>query len=160
MIHTRSTYKSNVTETRKQFDRRMERAVSKAAKDGARWASSRSGGSVRMAPAAAENMGGHVTARVSASPADFFAVMLDKGTLSKRKIPLKYPGKRKRTWKSKRTRTHAGTPGVARSGSTKTRTFTAHRHEEAITSGGARPRYFMVRGKRYGEQKLAGYLKA
>ncbi len=160
MITARTTYHSNTVAVKKDFDRRMGRAVRQASHDAARWAESRSGGAVNMQPQPVEDHGSVLSARVTASPADFYAIMLDKGTLSKRRLPLKYPGKRKSSWKSKRTRKFAGTPGVARSGATKTGTFTAHRSAQALASGGARPRYFMVRGKRYGQQKLARYVNS
>jgi hypothetical protein len=143
MIVRRATYKSNVRPLSRDLDRKLERIVARAAKDGARAVRVISEPTVDANATDAKTSKGVVSARVFVPGPQFWATMIDKGTLGKREIPLEQPGRRKQEWRIRR----------------RGRTYKARRSAEAIASGGIQPQYFMVRAKRYAESRLVDYLR-
>lgn len=144
MIRTRRVrYESNVKGVGKDLDAKLERIVARAARDGARAVTALSDPPVNAHAGSAESSGGTVSARVFVSRGDWWAQIFDTGSLGKREIPLKQPGRREREWKIRR----------------RGKTYLAHRSAAALASGGIPPQYFFVRAKRHAERKLADYLR-
>lgn len=143
------SYKSNVAKVSADVHRQVAEFLERAAQDGAAVMRARSDPHVRTTVTKVEDTKGLVRVGVFIPRDEFWATMFDKGTLSERKVPLKQPGRRRMEWKVKR-RGKNGRPVE----------FTAHRHGEALASGGIRPEYFIIRGKRTAEQRRDEYLTA
>ena len=158
MITVRSTpYKSNVRQLQKNIDARAERAVGQAARDAAAHTRAISQPSVSASATPAVTTGAVVIARVVVPGSEFWATMFDKGTLGKRELPLKQPGRREQSWEVRR-RIRGGNTLRSRSQSLRTVGYIADRQKEALESGGIEPQYFFVRGKRYGQKQIVRYL--
>ena len=150
-------YRSNVSEVQRRFDAKAKSAVYNAARDGARKtrALARPPGIARaVATYPPEEIAGIISCRVVVPFGQFTAVMFDKGTLGKRKVPLDQGAARRRSSWPVRRRTTRSREGVARSSATRTSSYTAHRHPEALVSGGIPAQYFFIRGKRHAEQQI------
>ncbi len=158
MIFRQTPYKSNVAQLRKQIDARAERAVSQAARDAANQARALSQPSVSANAAPAETKGFVISARVFVPADEFWAHMLDQGTLGKRQLPLKQPGRREDSWPVRRRVRRGDNSLRARSQTLRTVGYIADRQQEALASGGIEPQYFFIRAKRYGEQQIAKYI--
>lgn len=139
----RSAYVSNVRGLGKELEADFERIVARAARDAAREVSALSEPTVQAFASEGETKGGTVSARVFVARNDWWAQIFDTGALGKRELPLAQPGRREREWKIRR----------------RGRSYRARRSAEALRSGGIAPQYFFVRAKRYGEQRLADYLR-
>ncbi len=139
----RSTYRSNVRALGNDLDQKLERIVGRAARDGAAHTRGISRPPVSARAESAETSEGVISARVFVPRNEFWATMFDKGTLGKRRVPLKQPGRRERSWKVRRGR----------------QTYTAHRSAAALRAGGIPAQFFFARGKRHAQKQLAGYLR-
>jgi hypothetical protein len=137
-----SSYKSNVKGLGKELDERIERIVARAARDGSAHVRSTTKPPINAFATGAETSGRIVRAAVIVSKAQWWATIFDKGSLGKRVIPLKQPGRREMQWKIKR----------------RGRAYTARRSQQALAAGGIEPQYFLIRGKRLAERKLREYL--
>lgn len=159
MVSTRSTYKSNTTYLGREIEAKLERIVRASAEEGASYASARANPDVRARAQKATNEYGIIRVAVTYPSTQFWATMLDRGTLGKRKYPVKQPGKRKSTWTARRK--VKGTESVTAGGysTAASREVTYHRSGEALKSGGIRPQYFFVRGKNVAMKTLAKNLK-
>jgi hypothetical protein len=140
---TRSRYQSNVKGLGKELNEKLERIVSRAARDGARRVSQLSDPRVQAFGSDGSTSAGVVSSRVFVARNDWWAQIFDTGSLGKRQIPLEQPGRRESRWT------------VERRG----KTYTAHRSAKALASGGIRPQYFLIRSRRHAEHQLAGYLR-
>lgn len=141
----RSVYRSNVKRLQKEIDAKLERTVARAARDGAEEVRALSRPSVNARATSGETSGGRVRAAVVTPRSQFWSVMLDKGTLSKRVVPLDPDTNRRASWRVRASR--------------RRKEFRAVRHQEALRSGGIKPQYFLIRGKRHAEQRLGDYLR-
>lgn len=139
----RAVYVSNVRGLAKEVDERLERIVGRAARDGAAKVRAVSEPSFEARASDAESAGGQVRAVVFTPRAEFWVPMFDKGTLGKRELPLKQPGRQEKEWKVRR----------------RGKLYKARRSAQAMRDGGLEPQYFMIRGKREAEQRLATYLR-
>lgn len=141
----RATYVSNVKGVGKELNEKLERIVGRAARDGAAVvrASSRPTVGARAMPA--ETRGSRVSAVVVTPSPQFWSVMLDKGTLSKRKVPLDPQTNRRPSWRVRASR--------------RRKEHRAVRSHQALASGGIEPQYFMIRGQRHAEERLRHYLR-
>lgn len=174
MVTVKRKYTSNVTGLQRDIDRKLLRIVERAARDGAQVVRQRLTrvsprvGDAKLTSAGPNFRAGVISCPVTVPANQFWAVMQDKGTLGKRKLPLKYPNKRKSTWHGQRrgarpaTTTAGGyrvtdTVSTRRPGGGGT-DVTFHRTAEALDSGGMRPRYAYIRGQRQAERSLARYL--
>jgi len=138
------TYKSNVAKVSADLRKQVAVFIEEAAQEGAAFIRSRSDPHVRTVVTKPQgDANGIITVGVFIPRDEFWATMFDKGTLSKRVVPLKQPGRRRSEWKVRR-RGKNGRPVE----------YTAHRRGEALASGGITPEYFIVRGKRLAEHRL------
>ena len=159
MITVRSTpYKSNVRQLMKNIDARAERAVGQAARDGAAHTRAIAQPSVNASASAAETKGFVVSARVSVPADQWWASIFDRGSLGKRELPLKQPGRREDSWPVRRRVRRGDNSLRVRSQTVRTVGYIADRQEEALESGGIEPQYFFIRGKRYGQKQIVRYL--
>lgn len=170
VVRTRVAYTSNVKGLQADIDRKLLRIVKAATIDGAAHIRATSPVSARAGEATLTTTGRSITGGIVSCAAvypanQFWGIMLDKGTLGKRKLPVKYPNKRKSTWQGKR---RAARPKGSTAGGYTTSdrvsikrpkgggtTVTFHRHPETLARGGKAPEYFFVRGKRVAERTLA-----
>ena len=144
MINVRRTgYVSNVRGLGDELDAKLERIVARAARDGARKVTELSDPPIRAHATSGEEQAGIVSARVFAPSSQWWAGIFDKGSLGKRQIPLKQPGRQERSWKVRR----------------RGKAYAAHRSAQALKTGGVVPQYFLIRSKRYAERRLAQYLR-
>lgn len=139
----RSVYQSNVQGLSKEINARLERIVARSARDGARAVTALSDPPVSAFASEGEQFGGGVRARVFVARNDWWAQIFDSGSLGKRELPLKQPGRREKEWQIRR----------------RGKTYKAHRSSAALVSGGIPPQYFFIRAKRVAEQQLATYLR-
>ena len=139
----RTRYVSNVRGLGKELDAKLERIVARAARDGARHVEAISKPTVSVHATSAQTSGGKIEARVFVARTDWWAQIFDTGSLGKRKLPLKQPGRQEKTWKIRR----------------RGKTYTARRSQTALKAGGVPPQYFFIRGKRHAEQRLEQYLR-
>ena len=139
----RSTYVSNVRGLGKELDAKLERIVARAARDGARKVTELSDPPIRAHATSGDEQNDVVSARVFAPSSQWWAGIFDKGSLGKRKVPLKQPGRQERSWKVRR----------------RGKTYAAYRSAKALKTGGIAPQYFFIRAKRHAEQRLAQYLR-
>jgi len=173
VVRTHRRYTSNVRGLQADIDRKLLRIVKAAAVDGAQHIRVASPISARAGEptittsgrSSASVKGGVIACLVTYPKTQFWGIMLDKGTLGKRTIPLKQPGRREATWKGRRrarrptTLTESGYTtsdkvSVKRPAGGGTE-VTFHRSAEALASGGKSPEYYFIRGKRAAQRTLA-----
>lgn len=153
----RSSYRSNVRQLTQDIGRKLESAVGKAAREASAETRSLSDPPVAARALPAETQAHIVVARVVVPAGQFWAQILDLGSLGKRTVPLKYPGKRESSWPVTR-RLRRGS-ALARSGTIRSVDYTADRTQEALSSGGIEPQYFFIRGKRFGQRRLLQHVR-
>lgn len=151
-------YKSDVRELQKNLDAKLERIVARAARDGARAVRSLSDPPVKAYSAEGKETAGKVTARVYVGRNDWWAQIFDTGSLGKRKLPLKQPGRQEKSWPVKRRSTRRVSRSGVATGRRGSPEFIAYRSAQALQSGGIEPQYFFIRAKRFAEQQLGKYL--
>ena len=139
----RAVYVSNVRGVGKELDAKLERIVARAARDGARQVTALSNPPVRASASEGETTRGKISARVFVARGDWWAQIFDSGSLGKRELPLKQPGRREKEWRIRR----------------RGRTYLARRSATALATGGVRPQYFFIRAKRHAERQLGQYLR-
>lgn len=168
MVRTRVVYKSNVKGLGADLDRKLKRIVERSAREGAAVGRALSDNVSMRAGEATEPRLGYIVCPVTVPASQFWSIMQDKGTLGQRKVPLKYPGKRKSSWQGKR---RAAKPTSVTAGGYATTdrvsikrpkgggaTVTFHRSTQALAVGGMAPKYFYIRGQRHAERMLAKHL--
>lgn len=156
MVRTRVTYKSNVKGLGDELDAKLLRIVRRSAAEGAAHTRVLWPHVSARAQEATMTGSGVIVCPVTFPRSQFVAVMHDKGTLGKRKIPLKQPGRQETTWTATRTRRRGSK--TDRSYSETTSEVTYRRSSKALASGGLAPQYFFVRGKRHAQRSLAKHL--
>jgi hypothetical protein len=141
-VKVTTSYESNVNGLTRKMEKKLERIVARAARDGSAHIRSSTQPTINAYATEGFASKGVVQAGVWVSKSQWWAGIEDKGSLGKRKVPREPTGKRKSTWKIKR----------------RGRLYIAHRHPEALLYGGREPQYFLIRGKRVAERSLAKYV--
>jgi hypothetical protein len=146
VISVSAKYKSDVPQALARMRKQVGEILEQSARVGAATAARLSDPHVGFTVGEPEDRQGVITVVVYSNPAQFWAVMFDKGTLGSRKVSLKQPGRRRMQWTS-----HHRKSG---------KEFTARRHPDKLVRGGIEPEYFEIRGQRRAEQRRDELFKA